>query len=93
MGRIYNVYKGCEFIGEMDMQQLEEYTGVSEKKIKNAIASSYAIINDITAVYDGQINLMGDGNVNRELLKEFAIVTSRIRGIIDEQQAKSKKKK
>ena len=95
--KLYDVYDGSEYIGELTLAEISELTGKTRSQISQAISGAYDINGRYAVIYDGQQTIAYSNKNDRRMLMEFDILTQKIRravgGKTENQKAKSQKLK
>lgn len=94
--KLYDVYDGSKYIGELTLAEISELTGKTRSQISQAISGAYDINGRYAVIYDGQQTIAYSNKNDRRMLMEFDILAQKIRravdGKVEDQKAKKSKK-
>lgn len=77
--KLYDVYDGSKYIGELTLAEISELTGKTRSQISQAISGAYDINGRYAVIYDGQQTIAYSNKNDRRMLMEFDILTQKIR--------------
>lgn len=77
--KLYDVYDGMKYIGEMTIDQISELTGKTRSQVSRAVYSACLLDERYAIVYDGQQTITYSNKNDRRMLMEFDILTQKIR--------------
>ena len=77
--KLYDVYDGMKYIGEMTIDQISEFTGKTRSQVSRAIYSACLLDEKYAIVYDGRDTLCKSNKNGRKMLMEFDALTGKIR--------------
>lgn len=77
--KLYDVYDGSKYIGELTLAEISELTGKTRSQISQAISGAYSINGRYAVIYDGQQTITYSNKNDRRMLTEFDILTQKIR--------------
>ena len=77
--KLYDVYDGMKYIGEMTIDQISEFTGKTRSQVSRAIYSACLLEERYTIVYDGRDTICKSNKNDMRMLMEFDILTQKIR--------------
>lgn len=80
--RLYSVFDNEQWIGDMTADDITKMISCTRKQVLNAVASARLIYDRYAIVYDGDNTVTGTTTSDRKLLKEFALVTHQLRGLV-----------
>lgn len=80
--RLYSVFDNEQWVGDMTADDIAKMIGCTRKQVLNAVSSARLINDRYAIVYDGDNTVTGATTSDRKLLKEFALVTHQLRGIV-----------
>ena len=77
--KLYDVYDGSKYIGELTLAEISELTGKTRSQISQAISGAYSINGRYAVIYDGQQTIAYSNKNDRRMFMEFDILTQKIR--------------
>lgn len=77
--KLYDVYDGMKYIGEMTIDQISEFTGKTRNQVSRAIYSACLLDEKYAIVYDGRDTLCKSNKNDRKMLMEFDVLAGKIR--------------
>lgn len=77
--KLYDVYDGMKYIGEMTIDQISEFTGKTRSQASRAVYSTCLLDGKYAIVYDGQDTLCKSNKNDRKMLMEFDALAGKIR--------------
>lgn len=77
--KLYDVYDGMKYIGEMTIDQISELTGKTRSQVSRAICSAYLLDERYAIVYDGRDTICKTNKNDMRMLMEFDALTGNIR--------------
>lgn len=80
--RLYSVFDNEQWVGDMTADDIAKMIGCTRKQVLNAVSSARLINDRYAIVYDGDNTATGTTTSDRKLLKEFALVTHQLRGLV-----------
>lgn len=89
--KLYDVYDGSKYIGELTLTEISELTGKTRSQISQAISGAYDINGRYVAIYDGQQTIAYSNKNDRRMLMEFDILTQNIRRAVSGKTKKERR--
>ena len=80
--RLYSVFDNEQWVGDMTADDIANMIGCTRKQVLNAVSSARLINDRYAIVYDGDNTVTSTTTSDRKLLKEFALVTHQLRGLV-----------
>ena len=77
--KLYDVYDGMKYIGEMTIDQISELTGKTKRQVSRAVHSACLLDERYAIVYDGRDAICKSNKNDRKMLMEFDALTGKIR--------------
>lgn len=77
--KLYDVYDGMEYVGEMTIDQISELTGKTRRQVSRAVYSACLLDERYAIVYDGRDTICKSNKIDMRMLMEFDILTQKIR--------------
>lgn len=77
--KLYDVYDGMKYIGEMTIDQISELTGKTRNQVSRAICSACLFGERYAIVYDGRNTICKTNKNDMRMLMEFDTLTGKIR--------------
>ena len=77
--KLYDVYDGSMYIGELTLAEISELTGKTRSQISQAISGAYDLNGRYAVIYEGQQTIAYSNKNDRRMLMEFDILTRKIR--------------
>ena len=77
--KLYDVYDGMKYIGEMTIDQISELTGKTRSQVSRAVYSACLLDERYAIVYDGRDTICKSNKNDRKMLMEFDALTQKIR--------------
>lgn len=77
--KLYDVYDGSKYIGELTLAEISELTGKTRSQISQAISGAYDINGRYAAIYEGQQTIAYSNKNDRRMLMEFDALAGKIR--------------
>lgn len=77
--KLYDVYDGMKYIGEMAIDQISELTGKTKSQVSRAVYSACLLDERYAIVYDGRDTICKSNKNDMRMLMEFDILTQKIR--------------
>ena len=77
--KLYDVYDGMKYIGEMTIDQISELTGKTKSQVPRAVYSACLLDERYAIVYDGRDTICKSNKNDRKMLMEFDALTGKIR--------------
>ena len=77
--KLYDVYDGMKYIGEMTIDQISELTGKTRSQVSRAICSACLLDERYAIVYDGRDTICKTNKHDLRMLMEFDALTGNIR--------------
>ena len=77
--KLYDVYDGMEYVGEMTIDQISELTGKTRRQVSRAVYSACLLDERYAIVYDGRDTICKSNKNDMKMLMEFDALTENIR--------------
>lgn len=77
--KLYDVYDGMKYVGEMTIDQISELTGKTRSQVSRAVYSAYLLDERYAIVYDGRDTICKSNKNDMRMLMEFDALTGKIR--------------
>lgn len=77
--KLYDVYDGMKYIGEMTVDQISELTGKTRRQVSRAVYSACLLDERYAIVYDGRDTICKSNKNDMRMLMEFDALAGKIR--------------
>ena len=77
--KLYDVYEGTKYVGEMTIDQISDLTGKTRSQVSRAVYSACLLDERYAIVYDGWDTICKTNKNDRKMLIEFDALTGKIR--------------
>ena len=77
--KLYDVYDGSKYIGELTLAEISELTGKTRSQVSRAVYSACLLDERYAIVYDGRDTICKSNKNDMRMLMEFDSLAGKIR--------------